>query len=96
MATLNSYSLYQLNGTNQLSSKKDQVDTIVDEILNINELNEIKDYVSKHFGEIEGSKWFEYPALNKMIYVLNDENRVEICMLRDERQYYGKGWATRT
>jgi hypothetical protein len=95
MTTLSGFSLYQLGCTSQLSSKKDKVDSMVDEILDINRIVEIKDFISEHFGDVEGTKWFNYPELEKSVYVLNEDKRVEICMLFKNKQYYGKGWVPR-
>ena len=92
MAEFNKYSMYGLGFQGAEMSQKDKVDRMVDEIIDMNMYNEVKDFVKENFGDIQGGKWFEYPELNKSVYVLNESEKIEICMLKNHKQYYGKGW----
>ena len=92
MAEFNQFSMYGKNFQSAEMLHKDRVDTMIDEIRSINMYNEIQDFVKKNFGEVNGVQWFEYPELNKFIYVLNEDKKIEICMVKNNKQYYGKGW----
>lgn len=92
MTEFNKYSMYGLGYQGADMTQKDKVDRMVDEIININMYDEIQDFIKKNFGDVDGSKWFEYQELKKSVYVLNEEDKIEICMLKNNKQYYGKGW----
>ena len=92
MAEFNKFSLYNYNLQQANLSTKDIVDKMVDEIIDLHMYADVKDFVNTNFGEVDGIKWFDYPKLNKKVYVLNEEERVEICMLKNGKQFYGKGW----
>ena len=92
MTEFNKYSMYGLGFQGAGMSQKDKVDRMVDEIIDIDAYNEVQDFIKKNFGDVEGEKWFEYPEFKKLVYVLNEEDKIEICMLKNNEQYYGKGW----
>lgn len=92
MAELNKYSIYNMGFCGANMSAKDKIDTMVDEIIDLHAYDEVKNFVEKNFGNIQGEQWFDYPELNKKIYLLNEDKKVEICMLKNDKQYYGKGW----
>ena len=92
MAEFNKFSMYNLAYQGAGMSTKDKVDKMVDEVIDLHDYNEVKNYVLKNFGEVNGSEWFDYPEINKKVYVLNQDEKVEICMLKNNKQFYGKGW----
>ena len=62
----------------------------------MNEFYGVKDYLMSIFGSFRGAKWIDYPVLNKEVYLLIEKEKVEFCVLEDEKQYYGKGWMLAT
>ena len=92
MAQLNQYSLYTQILSNQLEDKKDEIDTMIDEIRNIMLYEDAKIWFSEHFGDMQGENWLEYPEMDKKIYTRNNDERIEICMLFKNKQYFGRGW----
>lgn len=88
----NTFNLYSMNsGMNNIRSK-DEIDTCIDSLVKMNEYNEVKEFLSEKFGNIENEKWFEYSDLKKAVYIKNDDNVIEFCALKNEKQYFGKGW----
>ena len=92
MPDFNQFSTYGLSFQGAGMSQKDKVDTIVDEIIDMDMFDDVQAFVKNYFGDVEGAQWFEYPELNKSVYVLNESEKIEICMLKNHKQYYGKGW----
>ena len=92
MAEFNKFSVYgQCYGIANIV-QKDKVDRMVDDIVDMYIYEDVKSFVKEHFGDVEGVEWFDYPELNKKVYVKNEDKVVEICMLKGNKQYYGKGW----
>jgi len=73
-------------------STKDKVDKMLDEMIDLHMFNEVQDFIKKNFGNVNGEEWFDYPELHKSVYVLNENEKIEVCLLKNDRQYYGKGW----
>ena len=92
MAELNQFSLYSMGGNYNVQPKCDEVDTIVKELVSIDEYEKVVNFVREHFGDVHGNRLFEYDDINKQINVFTEENRVEICVAKDRKQYWGKGW----
>lgn len=92
MAEFSKYSMYGLGYQGAGMSTKDKVDKMVDEIIDLHMYNEVQDFIKRNFGDVEGSEWFKYPELNKSVYVKNEEDKIEVYMLKGEKQYYAKGW----
>ena len=92
MAELNKYSMYNLGFSGSNISQKDKVEKWVDELIPMNVYGDVKNFIQSNFGEISGDKWFDYPELKKQVYVVNEPNKIEICMLKNGKQFYGKGW----
>ena len=92
MAEFNKFSMYNLAYQGAGMSTKDEVDKMVDEIIDLHMYEDVKNFVAKNFGDVQGIQWFDYPELNKKVYVLNEAEKVEICMLKNNKQFYGKGW----
>ena len=92
MASINQFSLYSMNGNLNTEQKEDQVDVYIRELTQINDYNEVMNYVQEKFGDISGNKMFEYPEIKKQINVFTEKNRVEICAAKEYQQYWGKGW----
>ena len=90
---MNQYDLYSYNmGMNDNFPKTDEVDGYINQIKNFEEYSEIKDFINEHFGDIHGEKWQEYDDLGKRIFMLVEDDRIEFCALKNNVQYFGKGW----
>ena len=92
MAEFNKFNMYSLGAQGATQLTKDKVDQWVDKIIDMDMYKEVKDFIHDNFGDIDGIQWFEYPELKKKVFVRNEPNKVEICMLKNDKQYYGKGW----
>lgn len=92
MSELNKYNLYNLGFQNQISVQKDEVDRMIDEMVNLHVYQEVKDFILNNFGEVDGTKYFDYPELNKQIGVINSPQKIVVCCFKNAKQYYGKGW----
>lgn len=88
----NQYNLYSMNAGYSGTIKSDEVDNYIQDIRHIDEYNEIRDYLSEHFGDIDGAKWLEYPDIKKQMYILVENEKIEVCVLKNEKQYFGLGW----
>ena len=88
----NKYSMYSIGTQYSSVSKTDEVDDYIAELRDLDEYEDAKKFVQDHFGTVEGVKFFEFPELSKSVSVVLDEEKVEICALKNNRQYYGKGW----
>lgn len=95
MTQLNKYGLYNIGNEQSFEKKTDIIDEYIKFFEDCNSFNEVRDYISSSFGSFEGDKWIEYPDLNKKLYILVQEDRLEFCALKNDIQYYGKGWIIR-
>ena len=91
MAQLNIYSLYSMNSNQKELLKEDEVDLILEKFKSIQELDEVRAIVEETFHIKEGIQWFDY-SNDKKVSVVIDEEKIEICALKNDKQYYGKGW----
>ena len=92
MAELNMYNLYAMGGNYNAVSKVDEVDKYVKELVSIDDYDEVADFVKEHFGEKDGNNLVEFPDINKQINIYTEKNKIEICVAKDRKQYWGKGW----
>ena len=88
----NQFNLYSMNAGGFNTAQTDFVDSCMQELRTMNEYDEVKNYLTDKFGELDGEKWLEYPELKKSVYIVVDNEKVEFCALKNERQYFGKGW----
>ena len=89
----NQFNLYAMNASGENTiPKKDEVDVFIDEIRNIDEYNDIKILLEEKFGTISGEKRIDYADLKKQLYILVDEDKIEVCSLKNNQQYFGMGW----
>ena len=92
MSEFNRFSLYSLTQNSSPVVSKDFLDKHIDYLKNEDNYDEVRDYLMKYFEEAEDGKWFEYPELNKQCYLILSDNRIEFCVEKNHKQYYGKGW----
>ena len=88
---LNSYNLYAMN--TGFAPKVDEVDAIRLEIENLREYNIVKDYIEKNFGVFEGEKEFDYPELEKKLFVKQNKNQIEFLATKNEERYCNIIWS---
>ena len=88
----NPYNLYAMNVNTNDFQKKDKLDNYIDEIRDFEEYDDIRNYIIEHFGRIDGVKWMKFPENNKLLYICVDDDKVEVCALKNKMQYFGKGW----
>ena len=88
----NQYSLYSLNFQNNISNHMDEVDVCIQEVRDMTLYEDIKSYLTEHFGNFSGEKWVEYPELHKDLFLRLDKDKIEVCALKNDNQYFGRGW----
>jgi len=88
---LNKYNMYSYSQGAYVSAL-DEVDMMKQELMRMTEYDDVKNFITRKFGEIDGSKWLNYPELSKHIYLYVDNNKVEFCTLKNKQQYWGRGW----
>ena len=86
------FRLYSMNAGMAVRPLQDIVDGYMQELIDIDEFDSVKDFVSDKFGDINGEKWLDYPDLHKEVYLLVEDCKIEFCALKNEKQYFGKGW----
>ncbi|MBQ7763731.1 hypothetical protein IJ384_00030 [bacterium] len=93
MAEFNKFSMYSLvNGATEMP-KQDELDKHIDFLKGENDYDEVRNYLLEHFGDVpDESKWVDFPELNKQCYLVVSSERVEFCVEKNHKQYYGKGW----
>ena len=89
--SFNPYNIYSINAGIK-TEVRDQIDTCINEIKDFCEYDEIKNYLEENFGNIQGEKWIHYEELHKNLYLRVESDRIEVCALKNEQQYFGKGW----
>ena len=94
MAQLNPYDLMYRRQTETQPKEKDEIDKHIDFFNSCDGLKDAKEYILEHF-ELSANGWISYPELNKELYIIIEENKVEFCALKNHTQYYGKGWIAR-
>lgn len=92
MAEFNKYSFYSLGYETANAVSKDKLDKHIDFLKGEDNYDDVRAYLIEHFEEAENGKWFEYPELNKQCYLVVSENKIEFCVEKNHKQYYGKGW----
>lgn len=88
----NKYNMYSYNAGMAQVQRLDEVDICKQDLLRMTEYEDVKNFLTRKFGEFEGQKWVEYPDLNKHVYLYIDDKKVEFCALKNEEQYFGRGW----
>ena len=88
----NQFNMYAYNAEVSKAQKIDEVDECRHELLRMTEYDDVKNFLQRKFGEFKGEKWVTYQELNKLVYLYNDEEKVEFCAIKDGEQYWGRGW----
>ena len=91
MTELNKFNLYNFNNNYSELYKQDEVDIILEKFKPMQEIDEVRSLVEETFKISNGVEWFEYPN-NKRISVVIDKEKIEICAIKNNKQFYGKGW----
>ena len=89
----NQYNLYAMyaSGKNDMP-KTDEVDAFVKSVRVIEDYDDIKNAIIEKFGNFKGEKWVDYPNLQKRLYLLIENDRIEVCAIKNDNQYFGQGW----
>ena len=87
----NNYLAYTYCAQNFAHACDDKILVDINRLNSIDEYDEVKEYVSKVWGEVDGEKSFDYPNNIKVI-IRNKENCIEVGALRDNKQFFGTGW----
>ena len=58
----------------------------------IEEYDDIRAVLTENFGEFKNTKWVHYSELNKKLYLHIEDDKIEVCALKKDIQYFGKGW----
>ena len=48
-----------------------------DDVRDMNVYEDIKTYLTEHFGDFNGEKWVKYPELRKELFLRLDDDRIE-------------------
>jgi len=91
MTEFNQYNLYSMHYAQNMT-KQDEVDTLVESVKLTRGYTELKDLLMSHFGEFDGEKWVDYDELHKSVYLNHDGENIEFCALKNDTQYFGKGF----
>lgn len=92
MATLYQGQLYACGYGATPIVNLDDVDAHIQFLKNCDDYNEVREYLTEHFGNINGEHWIGFDKYDKECYLKLEENRIEFCSLKNHKQYYGKGW----
>ena len=90
MAELNKYSLYGLNYNN--AKKMDELDEFVNNIVQIKEFNQVKDFLDNKWHGIKGNTRISYDELSKKVLVSIQDDRIEVRVFKDSKQTFGQYW----
>ncbi len=88
MKEIDSYTFYSLNS----DIREDKIDKCVSELCRMNEYDDVYSFVKEFFGEFKDEKLFEYPELNKQVFINVSENTIEIFAAKNKKQFFSKGW----
>ncbi len=89
----NKFNMYAYNmGAGGIAQALDEVDICRQDLMRMTEYEDVKNFITRKFGEFEGKKWVKYPELNKHVYLYKDDEKVEFCALKNKKQYWGRGW----
>ena len=72
--------------------QKDEVDVIEQFMRDFDTYDDVKMFITDLYGEVKGAHLYDYSQYNKEIYLLSEEDRIEICFLMNDKQYFSKGW----
>ena len=72
--------------------QEDKVDKYVRELREIQEYDKVKEFLEEHFGKLENEKEVDFPELKKNLYFQTDDEKVEIWVYKNDKQYFSKGW----
>ena len=92
----NQFNMYAYNAGISQAQKLDEVDECKQDLMRMTEYEDVKNFLQRKFGEFEGKKWVTYKELNKHVYLYKDDEKVEFCALKDNKQYWGRGWRLET
>ena len=90
MAELNKYGLYSLNFSN--AAVLDELSDFVNEITKINDYNDVKEYLSNKWNDVENRHFIDYPELNKKVSLKITDERIEVRVFKNDKQCYGEYW----
>ena len=90
MAELNKYGLYSLNFSN--AAVLDELSDFVNEITKINDYNDVKEYLSNKWNDVENRHLIDYPELNKKVSLKITDERIEVRVFKNDKQCYGEYW----
>ena len=88
----NKYNRYSLNYDINSMSKIDEVDSCIQDVRNMNIYEDIRSYLTERFGEFSGDKWVDFPDLHKELFLRIEDDKIEVCALKNNNQYFGQGW----
>ncbi len=89
---LNKYGFYSANVNAELKPNEDKIDTYVKELMVMDEYQEVCDFIKRNFGEFEKDKLFDYPELNKQVFIDFKEDAIEFFAAKNQVQFFSKGW----
>ena len=88
----NMYNMYSYIIGSSQTEALDEVDACRLDLSRMTEYDDVKNFLIHKFGEIDGEHWIGYPELNKKVYIYIDDTKVEYCALKNNTQYWGRGW----
>lgn len=94
MVQINPYDLMYKQQNETQPKKQDKIDKHIEFLNGCDNLEEAKEYILANI-ELSENGWVNFPELNKDLYIVIEDNKVEFCALKNKEQYYGKGWLAR-
>ena len=92
MAEMNQFSFYSMNSGFNAKQEEDKIDKCIVDLRQLNEYKEVCEYINTHFGTVENERLFNYPELNKQVFIAFKENAVEVFAAKNKKQFFSKGW----
>jgi len=73
-------------------SSVDEVDECIQTLQRMNQYDDVVNFITNKFGNIDERKLLDFKELNKQIEIKFKPDAVEFFAAKEWKQYYGKGW----
>lgn len=91
MAEFNTYNLYSYAAGQMQSAADGKVFVDLQRLKSIHDIDEVKDYVDKTFGEVKDNRMFKYPN-DVIVFVSKAENKIDVLAVQKDKQIFGNRW----
>ncbi len=87
--TFNKYSLYCYAGA---CKTIDEVDSILQTINRMTNYSDVLNFITENYPSSKSSYNVYFEKVDKVLNIAKKENAIEICALKNNKLYFGKGW----